>query len=35
MQDVRLHLLPSGSRFTIPAAGGALADFIQYLTDRT
>lgn len=35
MQDVRLHLLPSGSRFTSPAAGGALADFIQYLTDRT
>jgi cyanophycinase len=33
--NVRLHLLPSGSRFTSDDDAGPLADFIQYLTDRT
>ena len=35
MLDVRLHLLPSGASFASPADAGPLADFIQYLTDRT
>lgn len=35
MQDVRLHLLPSGTHFASPAEADALADFIQYLTNRT
>lgn len=33
--DVRLHVLPSGSRYPNAAEAGPLADFIQYLTDRT
>lgn len=33
--DVRMHVLPSGSRFTSADDAGPLADFIQYLTDRT
>ncbi|SDG43030.1 MULTISPECIES: cyanophycinase [unclassified Duganella] len=33
--DVRLHLLPSGSSFNHADDKGPLADFIQYLTDRT
>lgn len=33
--DVRLHLLPSGSAFASADEAGPLADFIQYLTDRT
>ncbi|WP_343729869.1 cyanophycinase [Duganella sp.] len=35
MLDVRLHLLPSGSRFARADQEGVLADFISYLTDRT
>ncbi|NYE59475.1 cyanophycinase [Duganella sp. 1224] len=35
MLDVRLHLLPAGASFASPADAGPLADFIQYLTDRT
>lgn len=34
MLDVRLHLLPSGTRFASPEEAGALADFIQYITNR-
>jgi cyanophycinase len=33
--DVRLHVLPSGSSFPSGVDAGPLADFIQYLTDRT
>nr|WP_315259540.1 cyanophycinase [uncultured Duganella sp.] len=33
--DVRLHVLPSGSSYSSAAEAGPLADFIQYLTDRT
>lgn len=33
--DVRLHVLPSGSSYSGVADAGPLADFIQYLTDRT
>jgi cyanophycinase len=35
MLDVRLHVLPSGSSFERAAIAGPLADFIEYLTNRT
>lgn len=33
--DVRLHVLPSGCAYASGADAGPLADFIQYLNDRT
>lgn len=35
MLDVRLHVLPSGSSFERATQAGPLADFIEYLTNRT
>jgi cyanophycinase len=35
MLDVRLHVLPSGASFERAAQAGPLADFIEYLTNRT